>query len=188
MSADISKMFREVALNEEERDFHRFLFGGPGGEIQDYRMKRLTLGVTSSPYLATQVLRQAADDHLSEYPEAADIIRLVFYVDDVLTGADSVEAAVKMRAELDHLLDHAQMKLRKWRSNSAELLETIPENLRENHGLKISAGLTSGSKTLGVYWKTLTDTLHISVPLIDIHRHPRISYQEGGGLSCCSSV
>ena len=172
MSADISKMFREVALNEEERDFHRFLFGGPGGEIQDYRMKRLTFGVTSSPYLATQVLRQAADDHQSEYPEAADIIRSVFYVDDVLTGADSVEAAVKMRAELNHLLDHAQMKLRKWRSNSAELLETIPKSLRENDGLNISAGKTSGSKTLGVYWKTLTDTLHISVPLIDIQGSP----------------
>ena len=168
MSADISKMFQEVALNEEERDFHQFLFGGPREEIQDYRMKCLTFLVTSSPYLVTQVLHQA---HQSEHPEAADIICSVIYENDVLTGADSVEAAVKMRAELNHLLDHAQMKLRKCRSNSAELLETIPESLREN-GLQIFAGQESGSKKLGVYWKTLTDTLHISVPLIDIQVPP----------------
>ena len=57
MSADISKMFREVALNEEERDYHRFLVLGSDDKLQDGRMRRLTFGVASSQFLATSVLR-----------------------------------------------------------------------------------------------------------------------------------
>ena len=62
MSADISKMFRKVALNEEERDYHRFLVLGSDDKIHDWRMRRLTFGMASSPFLATSVLRRAADE------------------------------------------------------------------------------------------------------------------------------
>ena len=53
--ADISKMFREVGLHKSERDFHRYLVKG---HLHDWRMTRLTFGVTSSPFLATKVLHQ----------------------------------------------------------------------------------------------------------------------------------
>ena len=53
MSADISKMFREVELHEDDRDLHHFLQACPRGEgIMDMRMTRVTFGVTSSPFLA----------------------------------------------------------------------------------------------------------------------------------------
>ncbi len=55
MSADISKMLRQVGLHPEDRDLHRFLQPGPDGKLQDMRMTRVTFGVTSSPFLATQV-------------------------------------------------------------------------------------------------------------------------------------
>ena len=54
MSADVSKMFREVVLAPPERDFHRFLLQKPhSSSLTVFRMKRLTFGVTSSPFLAT---------------------------------------------------------------------------------------------------------------------------------------
>lgn len=56
MTADVSKMFREVGLNDEELDYHRFLHRNDSGTIEDWRMTCLTFGVTTSPYLATQVL------------------------------------------------------------------------------------------------------------------------------------
>ena len=68
MSGDISKMFREISLLEEDRDLHRFLHKDKSGTIQDCRMKRVTFGVTSSPYLASQVLHQLATDHETDYP------------------------------------------------------------------------------------------------------------------------
>ena len=49
MSADISKMFREVSLHPDERDFHRYITRDEQGRLQDQRMTRLTFGVTCSP-------------------------------------------------------------------------------------------------------------------------------------------
>ena len=56
MTADIGKMFREVGLQEVDHDLHRFVWRPEeGAPIQIARMKRLTFGVASSPFLATQV-------------------------------------------------------------------------------------------------------------------------------------
>ena len=109
-------MFREVGLHPEERDLHRYLVKGDHQTFQEYRMTRLTFGVTCSPFLATQVLQQVTADRAEEYPTAAAIIGSCFYVDDVLTGADSVEEASHIREELNQLFLRACMTLRKWRT------------------------------------------------------------------------
>ena len=97
LTGEVGKMFREVGLREEDRDLHRFLHRGGSGEIKDFRMARVTFGITTSPYLASQVLPQIAEDHKSDHPLAAAVIKTSFYVDDVLTGADSIEEAAKLR-------------------------------------------------------------------------------------------
>ncbi len=66
LSADISKMFRD--LQSSECDLHRFLLTDEHSQFHDYRMKRLTFGVSSSPFMATRVLLQLADDHEHECP------------------------------------------------------------------------------------------------------------------------
>jgi len=57
-------------------------------KTQDYRIKRLTFGVKSSPYLATQVIRHVAESHSQSHPEASKAILEDFYVDDFLSGAE----------------------------------------------------------------------------------------------------
>ena len=71
-------------------------------------MTRVTLGVASSPFLATQVLRQVAKYHKKQYPRAAKIISN-FYVDDSLTGAATSEEAREIQEELIALLQCACM-------------------------------------------------------------------------------
>ena len=57
LSADISKMFREVVLHPSERDYHRFLVQDKDtSQVKVCRMLHLTFGVTSSPFLATSVI------------------------------------------------------------------------------------------------------------------------------------
>ena len=90
-------MFREVSLSPEEREHHRFLFQEEDGDIKDYCMRRLTLGVSSSPYLALQVLRRTADDYQKKYTTAARLIKKDFYVNDVLTEASTVEEHTEFR-------------------------------------------------------------------------------------------
>ena len=96
LTSDISKMFQEVVLDPQEWDYHQFLRRSEDGTIEDHRMRRLTFGISVSPYLATQVLQQVASDHSELYPEAARIVKSSFYVDDCLTGASTPEQAIHL--------------------------------------------------------------------------------------------
>ena len=95
LTADISKMYRAVHLEPKDRDLHRFLWcEQPTGPLIDYRMTRVTFGVSSSPYLAIKALQQTAHDFGHQYPVARPLVSESFYVDDLLTGADTPEQAL----------------------------------------------------------------------------------------------
>ena len=97
LNADISKMYREVQLVAEDRDLHRFTWrDSPSGPVKDYRMTRVTFGVSASPYLAVKTLQQTAADHGEGYPRATHHIKNSFYVDDFLGGAETVQEAVAL--------------------------------------------------------------------------------------------
>ncbi len=114
-------------MQSSERDLHRFLLTDEHSQFyNDYRMKRLTFGVSSSPFLATRVLLQLADDHERECPRAAQIIRHSFYVDDCLMGADTEKEAQDLQQEVTSLVSKGKLTLRKWRSSSKEVLASIP--------------------------------------------------------------
>ncbi len=163
MSADISKMFREILLNPEENDFHRFLMRDQDGRITDCRMDHLTFGVKCSPFLATQVLHTLAHLHSTSHPLASSAILNNFYVDDFLAGAVNVEAAGALQREISDLLSKAEMTLRKWRSNSASLLETIPFELHDSAPSVQLQPPSRSPKALGVHWDVNSDSLHISI-------------------------
>ena len=75
LNADISKMYREVQLSEADKDLHRFVWReDPSSPVKDYRMTRVTFGVSASPFLAVRTLQQTADDHGEEYPKATQHI------------------------------------------------------------------------------------------------------------------
>ena len=162
-------MFLEVLLDEIERDHHRFLLRSPStGEISDYRMKRLTFGVSASPYLATQILRQAAIDDDDQHSQAVNVIRETFCVDDCLTGANTIEEAIHLQRDLVELLKKAGITLRKWITNSPEILATIPEELTDKS--KEDVVITDPSehnKALGIHWDTNNDNLYVSIPSIN---------------------
>jgi len=166
MTADISKMFREVLIHPQERDLHRFILRQDDDSLVDCRMKRLTFGIKPSPFLATQVLHFIAKSASSTHPDASQAILRDFYVDDYLSGANSVEQADELRLQLCNLLLAAGMTLRKWRTNSPELLQRIPEDLRETCPLSLPTPCHA-PKALGVHWDVDSDTLHISTPSID---------------------
>ncbi len=165
-SSDISKMFREVELHESERDLHRFLLRNDSGAINDCRMQRLTFGVRPSPYLATQVIQDLAKRYSATYPIASKAILNDFYVDDFVSGADSVEAAQEIRTQLCELLRLAQMTLRKWRTSSDAFRDTIPKELVETEDLQLVSSEKS-LKALGIHWDVAQDCLRVPSPEID---------------------
>lgn len=129
-------------------------------------MTRITFGVKSSPYVACRVLQEIVIDNQEERPIASSIIQNSFYMDDVLTGDDTLKGALQKRAELNQILEASRMPLCKWRSNSKALLQEIPSDLVETSDLRIASSPGEQQKTLGVHWATQLDDLHIVTPSI----------------------
>ena len=163
-----------MLLDQTERNFHRFLVEDADAPECPLvcRMKRLTFGVTLSPFLASAVLRKAADDHKSDYPVAAKVIHNQFYVDNVLTGASTPDEAMYLRQELNDLLQKAGMTLRKWRVTDPKVHATIPADLQENNELYISSDMQLGNKALGLHWNCSSDQKHVVVPSIQTDQVP----------------
>ena len=110
-------MYREVELAEADRDLHRFLWRPtPKDVIQDYRMTRVTFGVSASPYLAVRTLQQTAADHGKDHLTASEHILKSFYVDDLLAGAQTVEDALDLYSSLRTVLTQGGFNLCKWRT------------------------------------------------------------------------
>ena len=127
ITADISKMYRAVGLSSADRDLHRFVWhSNLSSALHDYRMTRVTFGVAASAFVAIQALQQTAIDFESGYPVASKHVFSSFYVDDCLAGADSPQETIQLHRQLRNLLHKGGFDLRKWRSSSAEVMESIP--------------------------------------------------------------
>ena len=106
----------QSSLHPSDRDLHRFVWRrDPEEPIKDFRMTRLTFGVSASSFIANMCVRQNADGHACEYPKAALAVRQSFYVDDGLVGADSLGEAVELRQQLQELfsLHTAQVEVKR---------------------------------------------------------------------------
>ena len=60
-------------------------------------MTRVTFGVSASSFTANMSVKQNALDLAQKYPQAAAAVEMSFYVDDCLTGANSIEEAVDLQ-------------------------------------------------------------------------------------------
>ena len=91
-----------------------------------------------------------------------------FYVDDLLAGADTVAQAVELFRDLREMLSKGGFDLKKWRSNSSEVLKAIPPDLQEPVPTQDLVDLHSAQypKALGVTWDSKKDNMstHVQLP------------------------
>ena len=73
--ADVSKMYRAVELTPTDRDLHRFVWrNNVKDPLVDYRMTRVTFGVSALSFAANMAVNQNAVDFATEFPIAAKVI------------------------------------------------------------------------------------------------------------------
>ncbi|UYV84431.1 hypothetical protein LAZ67_X002145 [Cordylochernes scorpioides] len=91
-SGDIEKMYRQVRIDSRDCYFQRILRRkNPSEPLLDYRLLTVKYGLSLAPYLAMRTLHQLARDKVSTFPVASKIVQTDFYVDDLLSGADTIE-------------------------------------------------------------------------------------------------
>ncbi|GBN34443.1 hypothetical protein AVEN_197191-1 [Araneus ventricosus] len=147
-SADIQKMYRQILVDESDRDLQRILWKpNQFAPVETYRLRTVIYGTTCAPFLATRALKALAEEEQSEFPLAAATLLTDVYVDDILGGSNNLEETKALQHRLIQLLKKGGMELHKWVSNHSELLY-------DNKNLDYVFPSDSNSvKTLSMQWR-----------------------------------
>ena len=155
LTTGVSKMYRAVTLTPEHRDFHRFLWRDKDTDpVVDYRMTRVTFGIASAAFLATNSLLCLAKENESELPLAANAVKESFYVDDGLPSVETKQEAISLHHQLRDLFNRGGFKLHKWDSNSPEVLNSISPESRSTKNTSALGSSDSFVKTLGMVYNS----------------------------------
>ncbi|XP_012147486.1 uncharacterized protein LOC105663405 [Megachile rotundata] len=165
-SADIAQMYRQILVHPEDQSYQLILWRVASSEpVQTYELRTVTYGTTSAPYQAQRVIYQLAEDEGPNFPLAVPILRNDRYVDDIMSGADTIQNTLAKKTQTADCLARGGFLLRKWASNELEILTGVDP---ANHGfaLKRPFDLQSKLKVLGLCWNPVGDefNIHVSLP------------------------
>lgn len=169
ISADIEKMYRQIWVAPAHRDYQRIVWREQkSDEIQHFRLKTVTYGTASAPYVAVKTIQRLAEDERHRFPLAAHAVLNDFYVDDCLSGANTVEKAMELKEELLRMMEAGGLRLLKWSSNSSELLQSLPAEYIECRAPLLidedsSTNDSSSIKALGIHWHPASDEFGFKV-------------------------
>ncbi|XP_064470264.1 uncharacterized protein LOC135385017 [Ornithodoros turicata] len=135
ITADVRKAFLQIGIKEEDRDFLRFLWFStpptPGHEmppVEEWRMTAVPFGTAASPFLLAATLSHHPRLMKEEFPETATVLESSMYVDDMITGAATLEEALRICSESTDIFKRAGMELGKWASSSKALNDVFEEH------------------------------------------------------------
>ncbi|GFW06781.1 integrase catalytic domain-containing protein [Trichonephila clavipes] len=93
-TTEIRMMLRQILNDPAQRDLLRIIW--KTGAIEEpviYRLKTVTYGTSSAPFLAVRTLKQLAMDEASRFPFASKVALQDVYMDDIVSGAQDLDTA-----------------------------------------------------------------------------------------------
>jgi hypothetical protein len=167
-TAEVRQMYRQISIAPNDQEFQRIIWrSSPDDALQDYYLNTVTYGVCSAPLLAIRTLLQLASDEQSRFPRAAAVVRSDIYMDDIVTGCDSVQDALELQEQLIKLLQCGQFELRKWASNALPLLEHLDSSFRQDVRDFDSGDSVASMNILGLQWLPSQDVFSFKVKPTD---------------------
>ena len=176
LTADIEKAFLMISVDDRDRDVLRFLWvddiAKADPEIRVFRFTRVVFGVSSSPFLLNATIKYHLEKFLETNEAAVKTLLNSTYVDDVVTGANSDEAAFELYTQSKDMFRQGGFNLRKFVSNSQELqlridcaegAQPTSQEMDESYAQTTLGATPTQSvgehKILGVTWNPSTDCL-----------------------------
>ncbi|XP_075162510.1 uncharacterized protein LOC142235137 [Haematobia irritans] len=157
MNADITKMYRQVLICPSDRKYQLILWReNETMPIKMFCLNTVTYGTASAPFLAIRCLKELSDSNKEKYPTGARVIEEHFYVDDLLTGADSLEELEVIKKEVVAILKSAGFELAKhFNGANSKTDSMIEKNLIDSE--------INSTKTLGVIWCPNEDSFRFKI-------------------------
>ncbi|XP_050065913.1 uncharacterized protein LOC126554977 [Aphis gossypii] len=161
-----AKSSSDVSTNTDckrRTDLQRILWRpSPNEVLRTYQLTTVTYGTTPASFLATQCLVSLGEEKKQQQPAAANAILRDFYMDDLMTGADSEEECYNLQREINDIFNSAKLPLRKWCSNSPTVLTQMGK--REGDPLfTLEIGDNDTVKSLGLEWKPFADQFQFTL-------------------------
>ena len=156
ITGDINKAFLQIHVKNADCDVHRFLLF-LNEKLVHCRLKRVPFGNCSSPFLLNATLKY----HLQTFPVSTARNELMenLFVDNLLSGADTVKEAETIFQDSCEMLKSGGFKLDKWSSNHPTLNDVFIEQKVCN----------LSQKYLGLEWNAESDTINFKL-FLDIER------------------
>ena len=151
---DVSAMYLQVRIPEEQRDVLRFLWRDPEGHVIELRMTSHLFGGVWCAASSTFALRRAVEDAQAD----ADVMNAVVrnaYVDDLLQSKQSLLAAANLARGVQVALAHAHFYMAKYVSNYPAILKDVPSEDRAPAVKDMPS--EDSSKALGLRWDVRND-------------------------------
>lgn len=157
LSADIKKMFRQIKMNSEDLKYQKIFWRfNETDPLKEYVLTTVTFGMKSSPFLACNTMLKSAEIYKEKYPLASKATKDERYVDDFMSGADTIDQVVELYTQLKSMLAECNFDLGKYKTNCFHLLKIINDNLECNdQPLQLSDDETTS--ILGLNWHPISD-------------------------------
>ena len=94
--------------------------------------------------------KQNALEHMDTHPHAVQAVLDSFYVDDGLTGANSIEQTAQLRKELQELFALRRFVLQRWKCSESAVAEHIPSHLLDKKTSQEIICTYAFTKVLGI--------------------------------------
>ena len=90
---DIEKAFLQIRIRESERNVLRFYWvkNSDPSVIEINRFTRLVFNLTQSPFILEVTLKEHFQCYINEYPTLIEAISEDIYVDDLVSGSNTIE-------------------------------------------------------------------------------------------------
>ena len=108
-------------------------------------------------------IKQNVYDHANEYLLAANVVHESFYVDDGLTGVDTIKDAQKLQQQLQDLFACGGFLLHKWNCSKPFVIEHLLPNLRDSLSSQDILDHDQFTKTVGMQWNSSTDHFRLTM-------------------------
>ncbi|XP_037816112.1 uncharacterized protein LOC119606616 [Lucilia sericata] len=152
-------MYRQVKVVPKHQNYQHILWREDIKEvIKEYKLTTVTYGTASAPFLAVRALFYIADSCPNE--EIKNIIKQDFYMNDLMTGADTISQCKYIQHETMRQLEKYGFNLRKWLPNNLNIIDDI-SNSTNNAVIQIEDD--ESIKTLGLQWDPVLDQFKFNI-------------------------
>lgn len=167
LTADVIKMYRQILVAEHHRDYQRIVWRpNKDEEFCDYQLTTVTYGTAAAPHLAVSALQQCAKDQQNDFPTGADVVLNDFYMDDMLSGGDTIEEVETIYNEATTLLSNGGFELSKFYSNDPDVVNIIA-SARTSGEYDLTDPQDKETSVLGLKWIPQNDSIVFRMKDID---------------------